>query len=491
MFSLLSLVLTTPDVLPVETSAALVAQAGTVIEQPQEVRVLPGSLDQVPVFNSNSPELVQNEGILLSTFPAEGMANPEAHLDHAFQGRFDLFAHHVARSVTPGDTRTLYLGVIVHNPGDEMVVVDLREAGSFLAQEAPWHELEAAESNLLGTSFSGPGSRLMNEILRDRRQTQWPTRFEVAPGEDYLLMNVPIPLRQLSVPTDGTLPAGSALLPPPDQTKATGDDPRINARSTLMRLSSSAPVHVASLAMYAPTTPEGGEQVPSLAEWQELLRQGDLAGPRDRAPTPPDEADSANPFLYGRVSGVAQGSRWSAALTDDDQPHLHIPAPGSRISYVLSTVDRNTFGTEQIQSAPMLARYPDTAYRAHGNYGIEYDLQLPLRNSTNQEQTVTLSIQTPLQNEGLEDALQFQDPPDSRIFFRGTVMFLYPDDEGRSRVQYVHLVQRRGQQGEPLVQLTMPPGDQRRVQVQFLYPPDSTPPQVLTIETAATPAGTP
>jgi hypothetical protein len=70
-------------------------------------------------------------------------------------------------------------------------------------------------------------------------------------------------------------------------------------------------------------------------------------------------------------------------------------------------------------------------------------------------------------------------------------MFLYPDDEGRSRVQYVHLVQRRGQQGEPLVQLTMPPGDQRQVQVQFLYPPDSTPPQVLTIETAATPAGTP
>lgn len=37
--------------------------------QNQQVRSLPGSLDNVPVFNSNSPELVLREGILLSTFP--------------------------------------------------------------------------------------------------------------------------------------------------------------------------------------------------------------------------------------------------------------------------------------------------------------------------------------------------------------------------------------------------------------------------------------
>lgn len=39
------------------------------VVQPQVVRPLPGSLDKIPVFNSNSPELVQTEGILLSTFP--------------------------------------------------------------------------------------------------------------------------------------------------------------------------------------------------------------------------------------------------------------------------------------------------------------------------------------------------------------------------------------------------------------------------------------
>jgi hypothetical protein len=44
-------------------------------------------------------------------------------------------------------------------------------------------------------------------------------------------------------------------------------------------------------------------------------------------------------------------------------------------------------------------------------------------------------------------------------------------------------VQKRGQQGEPLVMLEMKQGDHRLVQIDFLYPPDSTPPQVLTVKT--------
>ena len=77
------------------------------IVQSQEVRRLPGQLDNVPVFNSNSPELVQTEGILLSTFPPNGKSTPAAHLNFSFQGRFDIFAHHVAKALTPDDLRTL------------------------------------------------------------------------------------------------------------------------------------------------------------------------------------------------------------------------------------------------------------------------------------------------------------------------------------------------------------------------------------------------
>jgi hypothetical protein len=131
-----------------------------------------------------------------------------------------------------------------------------------------------------------------------------------------------------------------------------------------------------------------------------------------------------------------------------------------------------------------LVRYPDTAYLAHGNYGVFYSLTLPLANKTRQAQTVTLAIQTPLKpQEDRSEGLRFLNPPDPQVFFRGTVQISYKDDAGKLQTRYVHLVQRRGQQGEPLVTLKMPPSDRRLVKVDFLYPPDSTPPQVLTVRT--------
>ncbi|NEQ23538.1 MAG: DUF3370 family protein, partial [Microcoleus sp. SIO2G3] len=95
------------------------------VVQPQEVRALPGQLDNVPVFNSNSPEVVQREGILLSTFPPDNKAVREAHLNLPLDGRFDLFAHHIARARTPRDTQPMYLGVIVYNPSTKPIKVDI------------------------------------------------------------------------------------------------------------------------------------------------------------------------------------------------------------------------------------------------------------------------------------------------------------------------------------------------------------------------------
>jgi hypothetical protein len=108
---------------------------------------------------------------------------------------------------------------------------------------------------------------------------------------------------------------------------------------------------------------------------------------------------------------------------------------------------------------------------------------LPLLNKTKQTQTVTLAIQTPLKREEDNDELHFLEPPDSQVFFRGTVRVSYKDDSDTIQTRYIHLVQRRGQLGEPLVTLKMPPSDRRLVKVEFLYPPDSTPPQVLTVKT--------
>lgn len=432
------------------------------VVQPQEVRPLPGKLDTVPTFNSNSPELVLKEGILLSTFPPDGKKVPTAHLNFPFRGRFDIFAHHITRAEPAENLRSLYLGIILHNPGSETVKVNILQAASYLSQpDAPFIQLPSFSQNLLGKVFAGPGDRVMSDVLRGVRQEIFPAQIEIPPKQSRMLLNLPIPVQGLTPP--------------------------LNGRSTLIRLQSNGTVYAASLAMFARVNSDGSERSPTLEEWQNLLDNGDLAGPRDKAPTPLEE--TGKPRIYGRVAGVSGGSRWRALLVDNPKArYLTIPQPGQVFSYALSTLHGGTLGTGQIQSATMLVRYPDTAYRAHGNYGVQYNLKLPLYNNTQSSQTVSVSIQTPLKEDQLgKPGLRFLGTPAREVFFRGTVRVRYKDEQNQPQTQFVHLVQKRGQAGEPLVLLKMKAGDRSLVEVDFLYPPDATPPQVLTVSTQAEP----
>ncbi|MEL6332477.1 MAG: DUF3370 family protein, partial [Cyanobacteria bacterium J06626_26] len=205
-------------------SSVPMAQVPQQIVRPQEVRPLPAQLDTVPVFNSNSPELVGNPGILLSTFPPDGMGQPEAHLDFAFEGRFDVFAHHVYRADDPDDLRSMYVAILVHNPGIETVTVNVLHGASYLSQpDAPFISLPSAVPfSPRNPVFAGPGSRVMGDLIQGRRQATLPSQLVVPPGASALLLNAPIPVAEF--------------------------DPPINGRSTLIELDSSGPVYLASLA---------------------------------------------------------------------------------------------------------------------------------------------------------------------------------------------------------------------------------------------------
>ncbi|MBO9999368.1 MAG: DUF3370 domain-containing protein [Cyanobacteria bacterium SID2] len=428
------------------------------------MRPLPGRLDDVPVFNSNSPEVVLEEGILLSTFPPADKAHPEAHLDYAFEGRFDIFTHHIARARTREQTRTLFQGILLHNSTARTVRVEVLHGASYLTRpDALFVELPDYVDDRIGTVYSGPGSRATNDVLRGKRQGNWPAVLELKPGESRMLMNLPIPVGRVI--------------------------PSSNGRSTLMRLFSDGPVYVACLAMFSPQNSDNTERIPTEEEWQQLLQTADRAGPRDLEPTPLDRIYDVERAIYSRVAGVAIGSRWEAQLVDrgkieeEDPPQLTVPEPGRSFSYGLSTLHRGRLGTEQIQSAQLVRRYPDTAYYAHGNYGIEYNLTLPLFNPSNNSRKVSLLFQTPVKQDRIDGGLTFFDPPENRVFFRGLVRLQYNDDANVPQTRYVHLVQRRGQVGNSLVTLDIAPRDRRLVRVDFIYPPDSTPPQVLTVQT--------
>ncbi|WP_299414468.1 DUF3370 domain-containing protein [Acaryochloris sp. IP29b_bin.148] len=438
-------------------SSLLLAQASPVaaaseVVIPQEVRALPGKLDQFPVFNSNSPEVVKSEGILLSTFPGTGKQHPQAHLNYALSGRFDVFAHHVTRVDSKQGKRPLYLGVLLHNPTSKPVKVLVLQANSYLSQsQAPFVDLPDHAADPGGKFFSGPGSRTAGDVLRRQRQAGWETNLVIPPGQSKMLVNL--------------------QLPPS------------NSRTTWLRLWTNGKLYAASMTRYARSPSKWKFQAPLLEDWKQILTQSNLVSPRDKPPTPPDS--KAETFLYGRVAGVSQGSEWKAKVTNkpgDDQ--LDIPKPGEAISYVINSLDRGTLGTGQIQSAPMLVRYDDTAYKSHGNYGLRYKLDLPLKNATNDPQKITLSLQTPIKEDELtQKGLRFLKQPTGSAFFRGTVKLSYTDTFGKAQKRFFHLVQRRGQRGKALITLPIDPKQQTLVNVEFLYPPDSTPPQVLTIKT--------
>lgn len=437
------------------------------LTQIQEIRSLPGKLNEVPVFNSNSPEIVQTEGILLSTFPSNGKFEPRAHLNKPLKGRFDIFTHHISRPI--GTNRTLYQGLIIENPTNQYVTVRVLQGASYLTSpDAPFIDLPQQVEDPYGQVFSGPGSRLMSDILRGITQPNFPRILSIPPQESAVLFNLPINTS--------------------------------SARSTYMRLESNGPVYLANLAMFAvpevlpeeiatkdnKSAPSPKFRQPSLNDWRNLLVGGRLVYPRDRVPTPPEKINPNDPNrpIYGRVAGVSLGTEWKTKLVDDPKvSYLSIPERGKAFSYPLSTLNVGTQGTRQIQSAPMLARYPDTAYLAHGNYGVHYQLTLPLRNKTASKQSVSLALQTPIKQDQYSDRLFFLPRPTGQVFFRGTVRVSYVDDRGQSQNRYFHITQRQGQMGDPLIILNLSPGEQRQVVLDFLYPPDATPPQVVTVKT--------
>ncbi len=187
------------------------------ITQPHEIRPLPGQLNDVLVFNSNSPEVVSREGVLLSTFPPNSKRHPQAHLNHPIQGRFDVFSHHISRPSQ--GKKTLYQGLLVHNPTSETVVVNVLQGASYLnSSDAPFINLPPIVEDPSGRVFSGPGSRLMGDILRGVNQKELSRRLVIPPYQSRMLFTLPIK------------PS--------------------SARSTFLRVYSNGSVYMANLALY-------------------------------------------------------------------------------------------------------------------------------------------------------------------------------------------------------------------------------------------------
>ena len=421
-----------------------------VIQRQQSVRSLPGQLDAVLMVNDNNPELIKEDGILLSTFPDGGDASISVDLS----GRFDLFSHHVYAGTDETLDSTLWLALLMAPIGDEDVTLTLIEGSTSLSQAtqpgqtaAPFLPLPPLMRETNDVIAAGPGSRVAGDLLKGREAPELsPRRWTLKPGSPTVVLQLPIPVQGL--------------------------DPLLNGRNLQLRLHSSAPVALATLAAHG-----DGHQAPNVQDLIDLLSSGELSG-KEHNPTP---RGSKGKIIYSRVSGVQIGSRWQTRITDPGSTPLSIQ--NEPVSWPISSLERGSLGTGQVQTAELQALYPGTAWAAHGNYGVEYDLSLPLKNSGAAAQTLSLALESPLKTDQASDALRFRSSLSGPVMFRGPVEVVGLDDADGSPYgrQTVHLVLRQGQEGASLGQVTLKPGEARDVRIRLIYPADATPPQVLTV----------
>ncbi len=432
------------------------ASAATVL-RPQQVAPLPGGLDPVLMVNDNNPELILEPGILLSTFEGKGRPFPEAHLNLPLNGRFDLFSHHVYAGTPQTLESTLWLAVVAMPRQAAPVQLRLLSGSTALSQATAPGQASAPFLPLPpllpqdGSTYAGPGDRVATELLSQQKSPLLPERWTLPAGQLTPLLVLPIPVKGLS--------------------------PLLNGLNLQLRLESSGPVSLATLASF------GGDQPPAPEVWQALLN-GPLS-PKELTATP---RGASGPFAYSRVSGVQIGSLWRGQVTDPGKPWLSVSrAP---ISWPISALVRGSHGTGQVQSAELKAFYPGTAWAAHGNYGVEYDLRLPLRNDTGRPVSLQLALESPLKGDKPQDGLKFRQGAGGSVWFRGSVEVAGldgPEGKPLGREAF-HLVLRSGQVGPSLGTVTLAPGGQRQLRLRLIYPADATPPQVLSLLPLAPPA---
>ena len=443
----LALASTLPGAMPVGAEPPKPATGVRVIERHQRVLPLPGRLDRVLMVNDNNPELITDEGILPSTFPSK------PGLNQALNGRFDLFSHHVYAGTPEQLDSTLWLAVMARPVGPEAVTLELVGGSTALSQAtqpnqtaAPFLPLPALMSETSEPIAAGPGSRVAGDLLRKFTAPELPKRWTLPPGTASTLVVLPIPVAGL--------------------------DPLLNGRNLQMRLRSSGPVYLATLAARG-----SSDKAPPLEHWQALLASGTLS-PKEHAPTP---RSSRGRIIYSRVSGVQVGSRWTASVTDPGRDSLSLPL--TPIGWPISSLEQGDLGTGQVQTAELQAMSPGTAWAAHGNYGVEYDITLPLVNNTSRRRSVVLALESPIKSGSDEKHLLFNEPPNRSVMFRGPVEVRGLDGSkgGPTGRRIQHLVLRQGLQGPELGRVTLDPGEGRRVRVRLIYPADATPPQVLSV----------
>lgn len=403
-----------------------------------KVKPLNAINDKLPMLNSNCPEVVSGPGILVSTMGGTGTDIPENHLNYRFKNDFAIFLHHINKQTDADAKKTLYVTWVAYNPLNQPVTIKVNEQASYLSQpDAPFIErvpLAIDDENKL---YSGPGDRLTADYIHGQATIEPPFQVTVPPHKFAVVRHVDVPVADLKF--------------------------HHNGRSFFARGNIDGTLQMATIATFS----ESG--APDLSKLESMLKDSLMARPREYEKLRPTPNDFVGRFIYGRVAGVQQGVHLDAT-------HNMVldKSAGACRRYAISSLAKGTFGTGEIQSAKLLRRYDDTAYSAHGNYCVDYKVTFNVRNRDYIKRKVYVTLDCPLKTDLNE--VKYAEQPEKAVFYRGSVK-LSTDSYKR----FYHLVLHKGQKLEPLDSFEIEPGEKKTFTVELLYPPDATPPQLLSV----------
>jgi len=406
---------------------------------------LAGVLDTTPMLNSNCPELVSGEGILVSTLDGAGAEMRQNHLDYKFKNDFAIFFHHINKQKAEDAKKTLYISWVAFNPLKRAVTLTVNEQASYLSQpDAPFIDRAAMAEDPENLLYSGPGDRLAGDYIHGKATVGLPYSVTIPAGRLAVVRHLDVPVADLKF--------------------------HHNGRSFFARGNIRGALAMATLATFSESGPPGLEKLAA------LLKSSGLAQPREYGKLPPTPDHYKGRFIYGRVAGVERGVKISAE-------HKYSLTKGGALAanFPVSSLIKGTFASGEIQSAPLLRRYSDTAYSAHGNYCVDYKIKIDLHNRDYIKRKLYVTLDCPLKTDA--DQLKYVEG-EKAVFFRGSLKISSLNYE-----RFYHFVLHKGEQLMPFESFEIEPGQRREVKIDLLYPPDATPPQMLKIYSPQSEAG--
>ncbi|MGE3725116.1 MAG: DUF3370 family protein [Candidatus Sericytochromatia bacterium] len=414
---------------------------------------LPGGLNETWMLHSNSPERVEQSGILVSSLPPAKLEDKRK-LGVALQGEFGLFLHHVART-PPLSSSRLYLAVVASNPAERETALKVKQGAFFRTwPEAPFYALSGIQNNDSGQIFAGAGDRLSLAWLRGENTIE-PRAVQLPAHAHRVLLLEAVPTNPLWVLQQD------------------------NALSGLFQFQSEDPVYLSTLAWVSQT----GEP-PQEKDLIQMLESGLAAGPEEAPATAyiSGQPPPRGVFRYGRVAGIGNGSEWQGQLN---------PLPvevGERVGFPIASVYLKRLGTQQNQSAPLHKRVSETAIESHGNYGLKYSLKAQLHNPDTRPRRYAIYLHNPLEVRLQPDLPHqaeaiFQTSRSAAVRFRGSLLLSWKvDSADKIEESLMHQILHEGEEAGALKIFELPAQSSSELKIELVYPPDATPPQLLELQ---------